>query len=54
MGRGSVFGLSGSLRLQVYGWLSKLWSLFGSPKYKMRYYTKEPKRDHNFENHLYE
>ena len=33
------------------GWLSKLWSLFGYPKYWVPYYNKDPKRDHNFDNH---
>ena len=35
----------------VYGWLSKLWSLFGYPKYEVPYYNRDPKRDHNFDNH---
>ena len=26
-----------------YGWLSKSWSPFGSPKYSVPHYTKEPK-----------
>ena len=26
-------------------WFSKLWSPFGSPQYKVPYYTKDPKRD---------
>ena len=34
----------------VYGWLSKLWSLFGYPKYWGPYYDRDPKRDHNFDN----
>ena len=33
------------------GWLSKLWSLFGYPKYKVPYYNKDPKRDPNIDNH---
>ena len=35
------------------GWLSKLWSLFGYPKYQVPYYNRDPKRDHNFDNHPY-
>ena len=35
----------------AYGWLSKLRSPVGSPKYQVPYYTKDPKRDHNFDNH---
>ena len=27
--------------------------LFESPKYKVPYYTKDPKRDHNVDNHPY-
>ena len=37
----------------VCGWLSKSWSLFGSPKYQVPYSTKDPNRDHNFDNHSY-
>ena len=33
------------------GWLSKLGSLFGHPKYELPYYIRDPKRDHNFDNH---
>ena len=33
------------------GWLSKLGSLFGYPKYHVPYYNKDPKRDPNFDNH---
>ena len=33
------------------GWLSKLWSLFGYPKYSVPYYKKDPKRDPNIDNH---
>ena len=36
-----------------YGWLSKLWSPFGSPKYWVPYCIKDPRRDHNFDNHPY-
>ena len=32
------------------GWLSKLRSPFGSPKYLVAYYTKDPKGYHNFDN----
>ena len=32
------------------GWLSKLWSPFGSPKYQVPYYIEEPKRDQHFDN----
>ena len=32
------------------GWLSKLWSLFGYPKYQGPYENRDPKRDHNFDN----
>ena len=33
------------------GWLSRLWSLFGNPKYSVPYYNKDPKRDPNIDNH---
>ena len=33
------------------GWLSKLWSPFGYPNYWGPYYNRDPKRDHNFDNH---
>ena len=36
-----------------YGWFLKLWSLFGYPKYWVAYYIRDPKRDHNFDNHPY-
>ena len=39
--------------MYTYGWLSKLWSLFGYPKYSGPYYSRDPKRDHNFDNHPY-
>ena len=32
-----------------HGWLSKLWSPFGSPIYWVPHYPKDPKRDHNFD-----
>ena len=32
-------------------WLSKLWSLFGYPKYEVPYYNRDPKRDQNFDIH---
>ena len=35
----------------ICGWLSKLWSLFGYPKYQVPYYNRDPKRDHNLDNH---
>ena len=35
----------------VYGWLSKLWSPSGFPKYQVPHYTKDPRRDHDFDNH---
>ena len=38
---------------EVYGWLSKLWSPFGYPKYMVPYYKRDPKREHNFDNHPY-
>ena len=28
-----------------------MWSLFGYPKYSGPYYNRDPKRDHNFDNH---
>ena len=34
-----------------HGRLSKLWSPFVSPKYYVPYCSKDPKRDHNFDNH---
>ena len=37
----------------VYGWLLKLWSLVRHPKYEVPYYIKEPKRDHDYDNHPY-
>ena len=37
----------------TYGWLSKLWSFLGYPKYLGPYYNRNPKRDHNFDNHPY-
>ena len=39
------------LHLFVFGWLSKLWSLFGSLLYYGTYYLGSPKRDHNFDIH---
>ena len=39
--------------IYIYGWLSKLWALFGYPKYKVPFYNRDPKRAHNFDNHLY-
>ena len=38
---------------RTYGWLSKLWPLFGYPKYSGPYYNRDPKRDHNFDNQPY-
>ena len=35
----------------VCGWLSTLWSLFGYPENYVPYYNRDPKRDHNFDNH---
>ena len=35
----------------VDGWLSKLWSRFGYPKYQVPYYNRDPKRAHNCDNH---
>ena len=35
----------------VHGWLPKLWSPYGSHKYSVQYSIKDPKRDHNFDNH---
>ena len=32
------------LSLHVRGWLSKLWSLFGYPKYEVPYYNRDPKK----------
>ena len=43
--RGGVF--------KIYGWLSKLWSLFGSLIYYGTYYLGYPKRDPNFDNYPY-
>ena len=37
----------------TYGWLSKLWSLFGYPKYQVPYYIRDPRRDHNFDHRPY-
>ena len=44
-------GLGKYRYVHTYGWLSKLWSPCGSPKYEVPYYTKEPKRDHTLHNH---
>ena len=44
----------GLYRGYTYGWLLKLWSLFGYPKCKVPYDKKDPKRDHDFDNHPYE
>ena len=38
--------------MNLYGWLSKLWSLFGSLIY-CTYYFGYTKRDPNFDNHPY-
>ena len=35
----------------ICGWLAKLESLFGFPQYSVPCYIKDPKRDHNFDNH---
>ena len=40
------------LREYIYGWLSKLWSLFGYAKYWVPYYNRDPKSDHNFDTHI--
>ena len=37
--------------MNINEWLSKLLSLFGYPKYYVPYYIRDPKRDHNFDNH---
>ena len=37
----------------ICGWLSKLWPPFGYPKYSVPYYNRDPKRDHDFDNHPY-
>ena len=34
-----------------YGWLSKVWSPFGSFEYQVPYHTKDLKGDYNFDNH---
>ena len=47
------FSQSGLFLKDPHGWLSKLWSPFGSPKYSVPYYAKDPKRDHSFDNHPY-
>ena len=44
----------GILKRTLYGWLSKSGSLFGYPKYWVPYYIRDPKKDHNFDNHPYE
>ena len=38
---------------RTHGWLSKLWSGFGYPKYSVPYFTRDPQRDHNLDNHPY-
>ena len=35
------------------GWLSKSWSFFGYPEYSVPYCNRDPKRDHDFDNHPY-
>ena len=40
-------------KASVYGWLSKLGSLFGYPKYEVPYYSTDQKRDPNFDNYPY-
>ena len=50
-GHGSGFWAS---QHKVYGGLSKLWSFFGYPKYYVPHYTRDPKRDHNFDTNPYE
>ena len=36
----------------THGWLSKLWSRFGYPRYLVPYYSNvDPERDNNFDNH---
>ena len=47
----SVLPVNNTWTPKVGGLLSKLWSPFGSPKYWVPYYFKEPKRDHSFDNH---
>ena len=42
-----------SFQINLYGWLSQLWLLFGSLVQYGTYYSGYPKRDHNFDNHLY-
>ena len=37
----------------LYGWLSKFWVPFWVP-YQVPYYNRDPKMDHNFDNHPYE
>ena len=49
--RFDLISLQPSYTWFLYGWLSKLWSLFGYPKYQVPYYNRDPKRDHNFDNH---
>ena len=45
--------MSGTQRVQdlSHGWLSKLWSLFGSLLQYGAYYLGYPKRGHNFDNY---
>ena len=38
----------------AYGWLSKLWSLFGSLVQYGTYYLEYPKRNPNFDYHPYD
>ena len=51
-------GLTGTLARTIsfpywflQGWLSKLWSPFGYPKYWVPYYNKDPKKNPNIDNH---
>ena len=46
--------LSIDFRAPTSGWLSKLWSLFGYPKYQVPYCNGYPKRDHNFDHDPYD
>ena len=44
---------NGNYYYELYGWLSKLWSLFGTLNIRCRIIKRDPKRDHNFDNHPY-
>ena len=47
----AVLKLNSIMENESNGCSSKLWSFFGCPKYEVPYYSRDPKRDHDFDNH---